>query len=106
MDVPMTRESCVECGFEFALPDDFIKARRRDHKTFYCPACETSMHYAKKSDVELAKEEAARCCRKADALERRLSYAQGEAEHLERSRRTTRGHVTRLQKQLVAAAQQ
>ena len=103
MDVPMTVMTC-SCGATYALPDRFIEERREDHNTFYCPnGC--SRHYPHKNDAEIAREEAARCCREADSLRQQLEYEEENARHLERSRRSTRGQVTRLQKKLETATQ-
>jgi len=82
-------ENCSSCGFQFALPTSFIKCRRDDHKSFYCPACKNSMYYPGLSDKEKLVQQlhnAQECC---------VEYEQ-KAVSLERSRRSYKGHVTRL----------
>lgn len=51
--------NCVTCGIPFAMSQDFINARRADHRTFYCPN-EHHLCYPQESDrdkvVKLTKE--------------------------------------------------
>ena len=103
MDVSMTVITCGDCGVSFALADDFIAARRRDHRRFYCPNGD-SRYYPQKSELDLPNEQAERCCRKANELKRQLECARGYAETLEYQRRAAKGQATKLQKSELAEA--
>lgn len=89
--VQYTVEDCTQCGFQFALPDSFVKRRREDHKSFYCPSCKNGMYWPQLSDKERLKRQLKNvqgCC---------VEY-QEKATHLERSRRSYKGHLNRLKK--------
>lgn len=51
--------TCPDCGVVFDVPDNFIAARQKDHRSFYCPSGH-SMSYGKSkeekriADLELA----------------------------------------------------
>lgn len=42
---------CSHCGMHFAITDQFKRARRNDHKSFYCPAGH-SQYFPGESDKE------------------------------------------------------
>ena len=82
-------EDCISCGFQFALPASFIKRKREDHGSFYCPSCKNGMYFPGLSDKERLKQQlhnVQECC---------VQYEQ-KAISLERSRRSYKGHMTRL----------
>jgi len=85
---------CCGCGIEFAAPEEFVKARRRDHQTFYCPAGH-AQHFPHKSDVEELKDKLA-------AVRSQRDQAKKEAEHAEARRRGEKAAKTRLQKRVAA----
>ncbi len=37
-NVWLETESCYKCGIVFAMPADFVRKRRDDNQTFYCPS--------------------------------------------------------------------
>lgn len=39
--------SCYRCGIEFGVPEDYDRARVRDHRSFYCPNGH-GQHYPRK----------------------------------------------------------
>lgn len=90
LDVEFVIEVCCneECGMTWAVPTEFHKSRRNDHRDFYCPNGH-GQHYPQKSKEEILRENLS-CCR-IDRNEWR-----NEAKALERSRRSLKGHVTRL----------
>ena len=52
---PMT---CGECGVPFGITADFIRERRRDHKTWYCPNGHHRWYPGKAPEEELAETKA------------------------------------------------
>ena len=87
--------TCGSCAFQFALPKSFVELREDDHKSFYCPSCESRRHWPAESDEE--------------RLERQLKNVQEcctryeeESESLRRSNVALKGHNTRKKKQLQA----
>ena len=95
LDVSLSTISCSECGITFAAPDVWVRDRRRDHATFYCPNGH-GQAYLGKSDVELAKAEA-------EALRSRLAVARQDAKYqrerrvsAERSRSAIKGQLTKV----------
>lgn len=68
------------CGVAFALADSFIRARREDHATWYCPNGHPR-HYPQKNETEELRQ---RLQREREALAReraRADQARAEAEH-------------------------
>jgi DNA repair exonuclease SbcCD ATPase subunit len=83
------------CGIHVAIPDDLYKEARRNHqKNVYCPLGHSFVYGG---DTEAQK------------LKRQLEWAtdtlaseRARADGAEASLRTTKGHVTRLRKQVLA----
>jgi DNA-binding XRE family transcriptional regulator len=59
--IAMSTIHCCTCGVVFGMSEDFIKRRREDHKTFYCPAGHgqnyTGLSEATKLRTELERKE-------------------------------------------------
>ena len=101
LDVDLETTSCSECGTTFAAPDVWLRGRRRDHATFYCPNGH-GQHFPGKSDLERAKAEA-------EALRGRLATARQDAkfqreerERVERSRAAVKGQLTKVKERVAA----
>ena len=95
-------EDCLYCGFPFGLPVDFVKRRRRDHKSFYCPSCKGGMAYGAKSDIEIIEDKLRRkteCC---DFYTNRTATLVGEVEHEKRRAASYRGLATKRLRALKA----
>lgn len=98
-NIKMIFIECGSCGVPFAMSEDFIEERRKDHKTWYCPTgC--PRHYPQKTEKEKLQE-------KLNKTENRLQQeiqccisARDEANSLEMSRRAYKGQVTKLKKKL------
>jgi protein-arginine kinase activator protein McsA len=67
---------CANCGIYFMAPVFFLKKRREDHQSFYCPNGH-GQHYPQKNEAELAKE-------KLTAVEERLQSALSRENELRR----------------------
>lgn len=88
----MTVYQCGTCGVHHGLTEQFIAARRRDHADFYCPWCQTSLHYSGESDEERT--------RRLLADERsRSGRLTAELDQTRASLSATKGVVTRVKKQ-------
>lgn len=84
--------ACGECGMVFAAPARWVRERRDDHKTFWCPNGHGRVF---KGESE------------AEKLKRQLRYAQdiaaarlAERDQAQASLRATRGVVTRYRNRL------
>lgn len=89
------------CGVSFALSDEFIKARRHDHATWYCPNGH-ARHYPARNQVEEAKAEAARLSQQLDWQQAATKRARVQAEAERRSAIAFKGHATRLRNRAAA----
>jgi hypothetical protein len=49
-------ETCCNCGMAFAMEVSFQRARRADHKSFYCPAGH-GQHYTGKTEEQKLREQ-------------------------------------------------
>lgn len=87
------------CGVVYALSDNYVAARRRDHETFYCPNGH-ARHYPGESDIEKAQ----RLRRLALSRERdawaALSATRDQLRASERSKAALRGHLTRARNKI------
>lgn len=84
------------CGFATLLPADFIRARKNDHKSFYCPSCGESRYYPGKSDKERLEEQLAAVQRGKELAEARAERERNNAKAARRSARAHKGVATRL----------
>ena len=97
----METYECANCCMVVALPGRFVADRRRDHQTFYCPQGHAN-YFPSKSDVELLRDEVAKKERQLEIERSRLTFAQKEAEHAERRRRSMKAVLTKTKARLVA----
>ena len=89
-EVTLRIVECGECGVAFGMTSLFYDKRREDHRGWWCPNGH-QRHYAAESDAERYK-------RLYEQSERRAGVNYDRAESAERSLRSTRGVVTRMQK--------
>ena len=90
--------TCSGCGVMWAATVDYIMARQDDHKTFYCPN-KCARHYPQKTDEEKLQDELGKTKKRLDAEILCCIEANDQANALERSLRTTKGHLTRMKNQ-------
>jgi hypothetical protein len=105
--ITLVSETCYLCGLVFAMPDRFMKERREDQHSFYCPNGHSQAYVKSAADTlrdELAKQkhltEQAQA-RAAQERDMRLE-ANRTTERVERRLRATRAVVTRTKKKIVA----
>lgn len=86
------------CGVRFAMDDGFIRARREDHATFYCPNGHPRWYPPGSSEAE--KERKARREAEQEAIRIRAQLDQARASNatLRRSRSALKGEVTKARK--------
>lgn len=95
MEVALECVTCYKCGIPFAFPAHLMTQFRRNHEEFYCPHGH-SQYFPGKSDIEKARDEAARLAKLAEYHEARADRHMQNAEHLERSRNAYKGKVTQM----------
>lgn len=88
----LTMLSC-HCGIPFAIPENLYTARRNDGGRFYCPQGHVCTYHESEND---------RLTRLLNQERDRVAAARARADGAEASLRTTKGHVTRLRKQVLA----
>lgn len=88
---------CTEegCGVHYGLDDEFIAARRRDRKTFYCPNGHTRW-YPGKTAAQEAEEQRQR----AERLQKQLTRRGEDLQRERRSHSATKGQLTKTKKRI------
>lgn len=94
-------EECCSCHMTFAMPVDFQRQRRRDHKIFTCPNGH-QQHYTGPSDEEKLRAQIASLEGDVTAARADRNRARLLAEHAERSARAYKGHLTRIKTRIAA----
>lgn len=92
---------CANCHTDFGVQPAFIRARRADHASFYCPFGHTN-YYPQKSDLQKQRERAERAERAAADEAARRRAVQDQLDASERSRRAYKGHLTRAKARIAA----
>ncbi len=87
------------CGVVYGLTEQFIRYRREDHETFYCPhGCRR--HYPQESDKEKFKRQRDTARRRAASAEGQATRERETAEYYRRSAAASRGHLTRIKNRI------
>lgn len=87
----LTVIGCGHCHLQHAVPDDFLKARKRDGADFYCPAGHR---------MSYGEGETARLRRQLDSARARETHARDQAEAAQRSARGYKGAATRIRNRI------
>lgn len=58
-DITLETEECCNCGMVFAMTADFAKRRRKDGKSFYCPAGHSQHYVIGKTEEQKLREQLA-----------------------------------------------
>lgn len=95
----LTIYQCGLCGVMHGLTDNFIEARKRDHKSFCCPWCQASLHFGGESDLERLQRERDQAKEMRDDAVARARASRELLRHEERSHAATKGHLTRTKKE-------
>ncbi|SKU47360.1 Uncharacterised protein [Mycobacteroides abscessus subsp. abscessus] len=85
---------CVRegCGVPYALNDEFIRQRRKDHKSWHCPNGH-SQYYPQKNETEEAKARAA-------MLERQLANRDEDLRAAKAAHAVTKGKLTKTRNRI------
>lgn len=97
----LIHEACIHCGGSFGLDQDHSAALHRNKGTpFHCTHCGKRMIYTGKTQLDLAREEAAAERARREMAEQSLAHARVRMERVERSRSAIRGVLTRTKKRV------
>jgi len=97
----MTVIPCGECGVLFALTDDFIKERRKDHQTWYCPNGH-SRYYPQDNETEQLRKQVERLKSDRQWHDDMRRAAEADAKHQRRVAAAARGRVTKIKNRIAA----
>lgn len=92
-------EYCCVCSMAFAVPADFQRRRKEDHKTYHCPAGH-GQHYYGKTEAEKQRERAERLQRQVGAREADIRTEQRRLESERRAHAATKGQLTKTKKRI------
>jgi DNA-binding transcriptional regulator YiaG len=85
-------EQCCNCGVAFAMTADFMRRRRNDRKTFFCPNGH-GQHYVGKTEAEKLREELERKQNALDAERRRAVALEQQRDQIAKAHRKMRDRV-------------
>lgn len=86
--------TCGECGVSFGLGSEFIKARRADQRTFYCPNGHSRWYPPPK------RTEADRLREQLEAARSLATRERDRRERAERQRAAAKGQVTKIKRRV------
>lgn len=84
--------TCCSCAMVFAMPKDFMRQRRDDHKMFYCPAGH-DQHYTGETEAQRLKRELERKGEMLDNANARANRAEHERQAIAKAHRKMRARV-------------
>jgi len=93
--VTIVGETCCNCGIAFGMPDSFMRQKRRDTTSFYCPNGH-GQHYTESEADKLRKRLA--------ASEQKWSDEVNKNRRLDRQLVASRGQVTRIKNRVANGA--
>lgn len=92
---------CATCSMMFAIPERFDQERRKDHRSFYCPAGH-SLSYQHKSNEEKLRDEVAQLQREREFAEARERDLRVNNTQLKLKNAAQRGVTTRIKNRIGA----
>lgn len=90
---------CAACSIDFGIGDDFMRRRREDHATFYCPNGHSNV-YREDNEAQTLRKQLARANERARVASESERFFREKAAHERRSAAATRGHLTRLRNRI------
>lgn len=91
---------CANCHMTFGLTADFIRRRRQDGKTFYCP--DGHSNFYRDNEHDRIRRERDRLKQDQARYEERLSAERSAREAAERQAAARKGQITRLKNRAAA----
>lgn len=86
---------CASCSVDFGIGDNFMRRRREDHGTFYCPNGHPNVYRGDNTEEKLRKElEAAQ--RQRDMAREDRDWQRQQRLTAERQRAAAKGQVTKI----------
>lgn len=95
----LTVMECGECGVTFALDDDYIAERRKDHRTWYCPNGH-ARHYPQKNETEMLRAQLDQAQAEIGWQQRRRKNAEADAEYARRQSAARKGVITKMKNRI------
>lgn len=99
--VALESVECANCGLVFAVSEQFVRSRRRDHTTFYCPMGHY-LSYPGKSDLQKARDELTRERARLDQSKAEVERLQGRVRLRDRQVAARKAVATKLRKRIAA----
>lgn len=99
--VTLEAVTCCNCGIVFGMESNYIRERKRDHKSWTCPNGHRQ-HWAQQSEAERLRDQLAREKHLREQADARARSNREEAERIARRLIATRGVVTRHKKKIAA----
>lgn len=93
LETTLSPIDCIHCGMVFAVPKDWHRERRNNHRDFYCPGCRGSMHYPGKSEEEKLRAQLAHQREISDARAEQLKKKEYQV-------RAAKGKLTKFKKRV------
>jgi hypothetical protein len=91
----------TDCGITFAAPDVWMRARRDDHSSWYCPNGHRQ-HFTGPTEEDKLRRKVAELQGNYDWMRESRDHYRGQLEHSDRSRRALKGTVTKMRKRAIA----
>lgn len=90
---------CGECGVSFAMSDNYIAARRKDHRTWYCPNGH-GRAYLGKNEAEKLRDQLEAEQRRTIRAQANADRARADADHQRAVAAAHKGVATKLKKRI------
>jgi hypothetical protein len=94
-DIELEMCCCSECGINYAVPSNYRRSRRDDHRTFYCPNGH-AQHMPAKSEAEKLRDELVRVGQRLDQVKADADHQRQQREAAERRVSAARGEMTKM----------
>lgn len=95
----LTVVHCCDCGMAFAMPADYDRRRRNDHKWFWCPAGH-EQHFIGETEAEILRRQLEQANRRAMRLSATADQAAARADHEAARARGYKGQLTKTKKRV------
>jgi hypothetical protein len=97
----LTIIECCVCHMDFGMTPEFERARRRDHKMWYCPAGHPQ-YFSARSDVERLRDDLEATQRQLTQARSRAEEIRQERDRIERRRRATKAALTKTKQRIAS----
>jgi len=94
-------KECITCGVNYGLGTNFVKDRRQDHGSWYCPNGH-GHHFPQDNEAEQLRKQVKSLETRERIARDSERFHREQAAHERRSAAATRGHLTRLRKRIAA----